>query len=157
MLALFSMVYFYFSFAITTFKGSGATPLDSRFMPQFWGISLFILSILLILRAFREKKIVSKEMDNQVKYKFSIKNIFYNNYEVILTFLLIAMYILFLKTIGFIVMSIGYIFLQVLILTSSKKKNYMAISIMAVFFAVGLDFLFVRNLHVLLPKGILGF
>lgn len=156
-LALFAIIYLYFSLEIKTFNGSGATPLDSRFMPQLWGSCLLFLSVLLILRGIKEKKLALKNVGESVRTTFSLKTVYFNNYEVILTFVAIGIYILLLKNVGFIIMTIVYIFAQVLILTPPKKKNLIAAFIVAIVFAIGLDYIFVNLLHVLLPKGILGF
>ncbi|MFA7364694.1 MAG: hypothetical protein WCZ25_12560, partial [Aminobacteriaceae bacterium] len=49
-LSAFSLLYLFFSKDIKVFRGSGATPLTSAFIPRFWGTCLLILGLILIFR-----------------------------------------------------------------------------------------------------------
>ena len=156
-IAILSVLYLYFSFDIVPFKGLGATPLDATFIPRFWGTCLFLLSISLLARGFRERRIILKNGKKPETGQSSLKNFFYSNYEVILTFTAIGIYTLLLGLVGFTIMSALYIFFQILLLTPADKRNYKAAVIIAAPAAVIIDYMFVRLLSVLLPKGILGF
>ena len=156
-LALFAAVYFYFSFDIKPFSGLGATPLDSTFIPRLWGACLFLLSLSLVVRGFRERKRNSYADGRTDTDKGSFAAAWRDNYEVILTFLSIFIYTALLGRIGFLIMSALYIFFQTVILSPPKKRNYKVAAVIAVVASTAIDFLFVELLSVLLPKGILGF
>lgn len=155
-LALFAVIYLYFSSNISTFTGSGSTPLGARFMPRFWGLCLLLLSTILAFRGLAERRmqLTAAGIKNS---PFSLTALLRNRYEVILTFAAICVYIFFLKSIGFIIMTTLYLFAQILILSSPKEKKHTAAAVTAIVFAVGLDYIFVVLLNVLLPKGIIGF
>lgn len=157
-LALFSIAYLALTTQIQVFTGSGATPLTNRAMPRFWGVFLLILSVVLIIRGVRTLK---KEKASGVQEARSgLVEAVKNNREVILTFAALAIYIGGLEFVGFTVMSALYIFAQNLILTHPGKINARRVVFALVFgivVAVLIDFLFVRFLHVLLPRGIIGF
>lgn len=156
LLALFAVIYLYFSSNISTFTGSGSTPLGARFMPRFWGLCLLLLSTILAFRGLAERRaqIAARGAESS---PFSLTALLKDRYEVILTFAAIFVYIFFLKSIGFIIMTALYLFAQILILSSPEEKKYTATAITAMIFAVGLDYIFVVLLNVLLPKGIIGF
>jgi len=156
-LSAFSAVYLYFSMGIKPFKGIGATPLDATFIPRFWGVCLLILSLTLVARGLRERADARKSAEASAGGARSPGAFVRRNYEVILTFLSILVYTALLGPVGFIVMSALYIFFQALILTPKAKRNPKAAALIAVVAAVSIDFLFVRLLSVLLPKGIIGF
>ena len=156
-LALFSGMYLNFSLGIKPFRGLGATPLDAAFIPRFWGICLLLLSLSLILRGFREKRAVENSGSGPASGLFSPKAFIAENSEVILTFAAIFAYTALLGPVGFTVMSALFIFFEALILTPKSKRNPKTAAVIAVVAAVSIDFLFVRLLSVLLPKGILGF
>lgn len=155
-LSIFSVLYLYFSRTIKPFRGIGATPLDSTFIPRLWGVCLLLLSASLILRGFKEKRAADGAGGSAVG-SFSPKAFAARNREVLFTFLAIFAYAALLGAVGFTIMSALFIFLEALILTPKEKRNPKAAAAIAVVSAVAIDFLFVRLLSVLLPKGLFGF
>lgn len=154
-LSAFSLLYLFFSKDIKVFRGSGATPLTSAFIPRFWGTCLLILGLILIFRrSFSnggEEKTAGSPLFKRLKVWIA------DNYEVVLTFALIGVYSALLPSVGFTIMSALYIFAQILILTPQERRNWLPALAVGVFFAVVIDFIFVKLIGVLLPKGILGF
>lgn len=155
-LFILSVLYLYFSKDIRVFKGSGATPLTSAFMPRFWGTCLLLLSTLLILRSPR-KRIQPDEKGAASAHVLSPTAFFAKHYEVILTFALIGLYIAMLVPLGFILSSIAYIFAQILVLTPSGKRDWKSSLVVGSVAAIATTFMFVRLLGVLLPHGLFGF
>lgn len=153
---LFSVVYFALSFNIKPFKGIGATPLDSAFVPRMWGVCLFLLSLALTIRGLRERaeyKRTAPPADGQASFSAFLRKY----YKVLLTFLFITVYIALLEPVGFFLTSACYITAQTLILSPSGKKNPLMAALVGLIAAGIIDYLFVVLLHVILPKGILGF
>jgi hypothetical protein len=156
-LMIVSTAYYALSFQIEVFGGSGATALDSRFMPRVWSALLFVLSIILIIRSMKQrKKHLSKE-DVNIKRKRSFMTILKENREVAMTFIALAIYIVGLQRVGFLIMSVLYLFFQILILTNKEKRNLLLAGIVSIVFAVGINYIFVVWLRVMLPRGIIGF
>ena len=77
--------------------------------------------------------------------------------EVILSFVALGIYVFIMKDVGFLISTAAYIYAETLILTPKAKRNYILSLIVAIAFAVGIDFVFVKFLNVLLPTGIFGF
>lgn len=154
-LSVFSLLYLFFSKDIKVFRGSGATPLTSAFIPRFWGTCLLTLGLILIFRgsfsSAGEEKTAGSPLFKRLKGWIA------GNYEVVLTFALIGVYSALLPSVGFTIMSALYIFAQILILTPQERRNRLPAFAVGIFFAVVIDFIFVKLIGVLLPKGILGF
>lgn len=141
---------------IKVFTGPGAAPLSARAIPYMWGFILLMLSVLLILRGMRQGKEKSA-IDSGSQNSFSPKRFYLDNHEVILTFLFLGVYIALLKPIGFLIMSAAYIFAESLVLSKRRNWNLVFSLILGIVVACVIDFVFVRMLGVMLPKGILSF
>ncbi len=147
---LFSILYYIGALQIKMYKGLGVSVIDSSEVPKKWAIFLLLLSVMLIVRSLRRMK---KSLGTDA----SLKELLVLNKEVGLTFVLLAIYTIFLKQLGFVIATFLYIFFQTLVLTKKEKRNYKLVIILAVVFSVLIDYVFVEWLSVLLPKGIIGF
>ena len=154
-LAALSSIYYALTFQIAVFKGTGSTPLDSRFMPRFWAVVLFLLAVGLILRGLK----VKKSQTGVVQGSLTERAMAYMaaDREILVTFLCLAIYIAGLKTIGFIIMTSLYLIFQIAVLTPKGKLNYRMVILVSILVAVIIAYVFVVWLNVLLPQGILGF
>ena len=146
----FSILYYIGALQIKMYKGLGVSVIDSSEVPKKWAIFLFLLSIMLIIRSVKRMK---KSSEKNV----SLAQLLTLNKEVGLTFILLAIYTVFLKQLGFVTATFLYIFFQTLVLTKKEKRNYKLTIILAIIFSVLIDYIFVELLSVLLPKGIIGF
>lgn len=157
-LFVFAAVYFIMAFDISTFRGLGSTPLTAQFMPKFWGTCLLILSGLVVIRGLRQYRAWKKSPEAQKEQKKDGSSWWYNNYAVVLTFVVLALYVALLEPLGFIVSTMLYVFFGILVITPPyKKRSYLLAGIIVVVTAVLLDYVFVVLLNVLLPKGLIGF
>ncbi|MEA5085272.1 MAG: tripartite tricarboxylate transporter TctB family protein [Lachnospiraceae bacterium] len=155
-LTVISSVYLAFTGQIAVFTGSGATPLDARFMPRFWGTCILILSLILVFRGIKQRKsAIASGVD--LKNKVTIVQQIVNSREVVLTFVFLGIYVVAMKGIGFLITTITFLFAEILLLTPKKDRNYILTFVVAVVFACAIDLVFVRFLNVLLPAGIFGF
>ena len=155
-LTVFSAGYLALSGQIQIFTGSGATPLDSRFMPRLWGTFLLILSLILVFRGMKQRK-EALASETSSKVGLSLVEKIADNREVILSFVFLAIYTAALKRVGFMISTAVFLYAQTLLLTPKEKRNYIIPAVVAILFAVGIDFIFVKLLSVLLPTGIFGF
>ena len=156
-IGVFSVIYLALISDISIFTGPGAAPLSARFIPAMWGTILLILSLMLLFRGLRNRKAAHRQAESVERGGFALKELWTKNTEVILTFAVLAVYIYLLKPVGFLIMSALYIFAEALILSKKGKRRIVPALVLAVAAAVLIDFVFVRLLYVMLPKGILGF
>ncbi|MDR0638191.1 MAG: tripartite tricarboxylate transporter TctB family protein [Spirochaetaceae bacterium] len=155
-LTVFSIGVLLLSLNISTFIGLGAAPLGSAFVPRLWSGSLGLLSLSLFIRGLRERRAYVKA-GKAIPFSFNFSGFYKKNREVILTFVIIAVYIALISVVGFMIMSALYLFAQILVLTPHGKRNFLITGIISVVTSVLVDYIFVSLLHVLLPRGLLGF
>ncbi|NDO45370.1 tripartite tricarboxylate transporter TctB family protein [Clostridium sp. MD294] len=155
-LTIFSIIYLILTSQIKKFSGLGSDPLGAKAIPYLWGISLLILSLILVKRGVKQRSLEIKN-NTYVKTQLNLYNIIKGNREIVATFLSLAIYIALLEPIGFLIMTAVYLFVQTLILTPKEKRNYILTLISSIVIAVALDYIFVCLLNVLLPLGIFGF
>lgn len=152
--AAFSAFYLMQTSGIKVFGGATAG-VTAQTVPRLWGVAMLALSILLILRsilAMRKKS----EQDEEERLGFLAR--LKERREVVCTFGLLILYAALMKPVGFIIMSILYVYLQVWVLTPPEKRTKRMHTIaggLAVFFSVSLYFVFTKYLMVMLPPGIL--
>ncbi len=155
-LTIFSIIYLVLTSQIKKFSGLGSDPLGARAIPYLWGISLLVLSLILVVRGIKQRNLAIKN-NTLVKSELNFTGIIKENREIVLTFVSLAVYIALLEPVGFLIMTAVYLFVQTLILTPKEKRNYIVTLITSIVIAVALDYVFVCLLNVLLPLGIFGF
>ena len=155
-LAVFSIAYLSMIPSIQTFTGLGSTPLTNHFIPYLWGGVVLCLSLGIIVRGLRKRKKYLAE-GGKIE-KTSLKAILMEKREVVASFIALGLYVGLMGVIGFLITTVVYLFVQILILTPREKwkKNYVPAAITAVVAGVVLFFIFRYVLNVLLPVGILS-
>lgn len=138
--------------SISVFEGAGATAVNSRTLPIFWGICLALLSALLLLRYFRGAKPEASDSPKEKTVQSRREK-----YAVPATFVLLALYVLLMKPVGFVLTTIVYLFLQALVLTPKGKIRIWFTAVLSIVLAIGIYLIFSRLLNVPLPAGILAF
>lgn len=117
--AAFSAFYLMQTSGIKVFGGATAG-VTAQTVPRLWGVAMLALSILLILRsilAMRKKS----EQDEEERLGFLAR--LKERREVVCTFGLLILYAALMKPVGFIIMSILYVYLQVWVLTPPEKRT----------------------------------
>lgn len=153
--AAFSVFYLSQTTTIKIFGGATGG-VNARTVPEIWGSCLLILSIILIVRSIYGMAKAKKNPTLPEQGNF-INNLI-DKREVAYTFALLIGYAALMKPVGFIITSIIYVFLQILILTPIKKRSRKVMGIaavMAVTFSTVLYYVFTKYFMVLLPPGIL--
>lgn len=124
-------------------------PLGPQFFPRLVAFSIAALSIVLIvkgaaqLRAGKQKK-GKKPMDLK---------------SFLLTSAILIAYMLLVDKVGFILVSVAYLFLQIILITPKEdltKRNYVIFGAASLVIPVGLYFVFYYAFNIFLPPGILG-
>ena len=70
--------------------------------------------------------------------------------------ILILVYVIAIYYIGFLIPSIIYMFLQILLYTTTKKRNWILYTILSLAIPAIIYFGFRNYFHLMLPAGILG-
>ena len=137
----FSVVMIVFA---TQYKPMMKNDMGSGFFPLVVGIAMAALSVLRLILALREKKGEVKKSGDDLMGGLS-------------TIILIGGYCIAFSPVGFIISSIIYLFLQILVLTPKEKRNWLVISIISVVAPIAFYALFVYAINTPLPKGLLSF
>lgn len=155
-ISLFALAYLVLIPSIKTFTGLGATPLTNRFVPALWGGALLVLGLWITVRGLKKRKKFLAE-GGKVE-KTDLKALAMEYREVIASFVSLTLYVALMGPVGFVITTIVYVFVQILILTPREnwKKNYIPAGITAVVAGVLLFVIFKYVLNVLLPVGILS-
>ncbi|MBQ9009315.1 MAG: tripartite tricarboxylate transporter TctB family protein [Clostridia bacterium] len=146
---LFSGFYLFNAQQIKTRPKLTPSYASAKIMPTLLGILLAILSAFCIIQGIR--KLVSKETDSEPTKKLDKGDVM----AVVYTFAVIIGYILIMPTLGFILSTMIYLFLQMIILAPPEKRNYVLFAIVTVVFTVLVFVAFRVGLQQLLPRGII--
>lgn len=151
--SLFALVMFLFFLLVIIFAKDIRllvvnTTVDARFWPRIIGIGGCALSILLFVQSLLEERkrdggvdVKEEEMDPDDK-TMSIK-----------TLLLMFLYILGLEYLGFVIMTLLYLFLQILVLTERDKWNYKKFLVIDLVFTFAVFVIFRYGFKMMLPTG----
>lgn len=146
-------------FIATFFQESATvTTLGPEFMPRVVAIALFILGCMNLLKAIRGFRFL-KDHGNLIparENKRTFKEFFYDNLDWASGILIMA-YVIAIYYWGFLLPSVIYMFLQILLYTTAnKKRNWILYVLVSIVFPVVVYYLFRNYFHLMLPKGILG-
>ncbi len=130
--------------------------IGSDFMPKLCAILLFFLSLGVIYKGFLKlKTYVPAAVSDEEKAK-KIKSL----KSVCLSIFLILLYASFLQSIGFLITTTLYLFVNFILLYPEDKKltskNITSFCIIAVASSAVIYFSFVKGFQLMLPSGILG-
>ena len=121
---------------------------SARIMPVLLGALLAILSVVCIIQGVRKMK--APEGEDAAK-KLDRGDLM----AVVFTFAVIIGYIMVMPMLGFILSTVIYLFLQMLILAPADKRNYALFAIVAVVFTALVFVAFRVGLQQLLPRGVI--
>lgn len=172
---IFGFILFVSSFSISSGASLGLGP---SFMPKVLSVLLFLFGIIIAFSAIKKNSLkendkvnteyeieegLKEELPEKLQEDISdnvAEEAGKSNYTaVILTLAFLLLYILLMKSIGFVITSIFYVFAQVLLFTHSIKTDkrtkilYFVISFVS---AVAIYLIFTKGFSLMLPAGILG-
>lgn len=156
---LFSLFYFTKIGDIVVFGTSTEALVSARTVPYLWAGICFVLSACLIVRSLLQMKKL-KAAGEVSKERNAIKAWLADNYAVVGTFAMLALYAFSMRKVGYLLDTFAYLMIQIPLLTQRGKINKRLVIttlIIAVVFSVLTDYLFVELLSVPLPEGVLGF
>ena len=146
---LFSGFYLFNARQIKTRPKLTPSYASAQIMPTLLGVLLAILSVVCIVQGIRQLKTAG---DTETSAKKKDRG---DIMAVVFTFAVIIGYIIVLPTLGFILSTILYLFLQMIILAPAAKRNYVLFAIVAVVFTALVFVAFRIGLQQLLPRGII--
>lgn len=175
-LAVLAAAYIAASYSIKVFEGTGKTVINAGTIPRIWGACLLVLSLILLFRRREASDIQKMNMQKTDMQKRDVRKAdekttklretesqkrttvgtwFYENYAVVGTFLLMAVYIFLIDKVGYLLDTWIYLILQICLLSSAGKKNWLAIIIISTIVSAGTCYVFTHWLGVPLPPGML--
>ena len=149
-----SVIYFGMSFNI---QEAGVTQMGPAFVPQIIASITFLLSVILIANSVGTLKRAEAQPASAEDSADPEKP---NYVPVVLTAVLLLAYVLLLESVGFVVSTVAYLFLQFNVSAPRTRKSlkYQAYFLGgAIVAAVAINYLFVTGFNVMLPQGILEF
>lgn len=148
----------FIALAIVLFVGASKLPpnllggVGPDFMPKVIAIGTGILGALQLIKGIRYAGTTGAG-DTQADANEEDKPEYW---RVALTVLAFGVYVFSMSTVGFLICSAIYLFLQILILAPKEKRNILQFAIISIVFTVAVYFIFRNGLNVMLPRGILG-
>lgn len=156
---LFSGAYFFMATRIAVPDSLKASLLDASSIPKLWGGMMFILGVIILIRGVLKMNSAKKEgytPDNSnmmAKFKKSV----WEARSAIAMFVILALYIACLQSVGFLVSTIAFLFLEFFVLTRKEERKLWVIVLMALVFGVAIYSLFKYGFNMPLPRGIVKF
>lgn len=144
---------------VASFYVDGAKPesVGTDFMPRLVAIGLFLLGIANLVSEINKFRFLKAHdrLEKKSETKKTWKEIFYDNLDWVSGGLML-LYVWSIMSLGFLIPSVIYMFLQILLYTTTKKRNYILYIAVSVLIPVAIYLLFRNYFHLMLPKGILG-
>jgi ABC-type Na+ efflux pump permease subunit len=143
---LFSFFYFYHAGKIQLI---GTHPVNARVYPHILAVLLGIFSLSMIItsavKQIKDTDTMRKDEPPKTDYSGVMR--------IVLTILLLFVYVLLLKTVGFLIMTILYAFFQTVILTPKDQRKYKNILIVSIVFPALIYVIFYYGFKLILPQG----
>lgn len=152
---LISIFMFILSFTV---KRETMSTIGPGFMPRLVSCGMFLLGLIHLNLEWKQMKEESREDEQPVLEDNAVKS-WPDRIRDCLDWLsagVILCYVLLVGTLGFILSSAIYMFLQMLLLASGEKKNYIKIGLLSVIVPVLVYELFTNYFYLMLPAGIIG-
>lgn len=119
------------------------------FMPRLLAVLMFGLALVQLLGALKRARPAEPE-------GFARSGDFVERYADVLSLAAILAYVLLFETLGFIVASALFLFVQFAVMAPRADRHYLRFALLAVIVAVASFWFFERGFYVFLPSGILG-
>ncbi|MBP1931923.1 tripartite tricarboxylate transporter TctB family protein [Ammoniphilus resinae] len=125
--------------------------IGSDFVPKLIAIGIMGMSLILLIQNARKKGLAKQAQATEKQQEDKgMKVSFYG------TIGLLTIYVTLLEKIGFVPMTMLYLFIQMNLLKSSSKKNQFLIAGLSIICTLLVYYLFKNILYLMLPEGILG-
>ena len=133
------------------------TRVGASFVPRVASSLFVILGGILILGSFRcTVPTETPEYATEEEEEEEGEKVFGGLPAVFLSLILMIAYVGLMESVGFIITSVVYIFLQILVLAKQGPHNYLVFGLISIVVPIVVFYLFVNVFKVLIPAGILG-
>ena len=143
-LFLFSIVLFYGGMTVKTLEVS---TFGSGFFPKIMAVLLAVTCVPIILGGADKAKADDSGAEHAAPKRWQ---------GVLMTFALMAAYAGLISTLGFMITTAVYLFLQMNILAGSHNRRLGLFAVVSVVSAVSINYTFVKVFNLMLPAGFLG-
>lgn len=142
-------------------KALTVSKIGADFMPKLVAIAIFILSLVLLINSVKQLKKSKDSNQNELEAdkdedEQEGENRRISPLSVIITIILLIAYISLLKSIGFLIMTTVYLFLQMYLLADKRERRVPLFFGISVISSVAVYVCFKSVFHLMLPAGILG-
>lgn len=147
---LFFVIALAYYLGSNSLKNIGSSTVNTDFFPKVCGIAMMALSVILIVTSVRrlyQAKNQQEETDVPFEKAGAIRVVF--------SILLLAIYIALMEPVGFLLMTILYVYLQIMVLTPRNEWKLIRFAAISVIFSVIVYCAFLYGFDVMLPQGIL--
>jgi len=130
--------------------------IGSDFLPKVTSILIAITSVFIFISGLSNKKEQLEESESKSNKHESDRNDKKDYLLVLYSIILMLLYVVLVSTIGFLITTSSYMFIQMLLFSSVNKKNiliYLAVSIISTLI---IYYIFRNVFYVMIPAGILG-
>ena len=121
--------------------------IGADFLPKIVSVILFTFSVILAVRGWKTAR--AGDVPQQ-EYPSNTRGVL-----IMLTALVVYAYTF--KTVGFILTTIPFMFLSIVLMSKKEETNYLKFAIITVVTVFAIYFLFTRLFSIRLPRGILTF
>jgi len=143
-LFLFSIALFYGGMTVKTLEVS---TFGSGFFPKILAVMLAVTSVPIIIGGAAKAKADDSGTAKSAPMRWQ---------GVLMTFVLMAAYAGLISTVGFMITTAVYLFLQMNILAAKHNRRLVLFAVVSVVSAVAINYTFVKVFNLMLPAGFLG-
>lgn len=156
---LFSGIYFIMATQIAIPSSLKSSLLDASSVPKLWGVMMFVLGVIILIRGVTKMNAAKKAGYCTPKGgQFEkLKKGIWEARSAIAMFVILFVYIACLQSVGFLVSTIVFLFLEFFVLTRKEERKLWVIALMALVFGVAIYALFKYGFSMPLPRGIVKF
>ena len=125
-------------------------------MPQIIAALIGLMSIAIIIEGYRKVKSGTEGdpvKEGQEESEDPEKEVSYR--PVILSFILMAVYVAVMPIVGFLITTIVYMFLQMMILSSKPERRWLLFAVISVVATSIIYYMFRNVFYIMLPTGLL--
>ena len=116
----------------------------SGFFPKVISIAIIFVALVRLIMTFKEEEQAAKKSNSDMAGGW-------------MTIVLVGLYVLAFHEVGFLISTVIYLFLQMLVLTPAEKRKIPLLALISIAAPVFIYTLFVYVISTPLPKGIFGF
>lgn len=143
--SIFSLLFSAFIFIESLgIKAQMRNDMGSGFFPRVIAVAIAFVAVIQLIMALREKSVPAKESSIDKKGGY-------------MTILLVLLYVTAFQSVGFIIATVCYLYLQILVLTPPEKLNLPFLCGFSFAVPLFIYTLFVYAINTPLPKGLFGF